>query len=105
MFGPISFFQIYAVGATCIELLTGDMPFLQLTNKQVELQVFAQQIFLSDTLPQDLDTAWQPLLAEIATYVSHDPTQRPTATQAIERLLMAYREDGQPIEVAMICFS
>ena len=97
--------QIYSVGATLVEVLTGAVPFPLLTTKQVELQVFAGKINLANTLPQDLDGAWQPLLAEIASYVRHDPTQRPTATQAIARLLAQYPEHQAHVVVLFLFFS
>jgi hypothetical protein len=83
---------MYALGATLVEVLTGRSPFPLLNNKQVELQVFAGKISLAETLPQDLDAEWQPLLKEIESYVQHDPQHRPSASQAIERLLALYPE-------------
>jgi hypothetical protein len=91
--------QIYAVGATLVELITGDIPFAHLTNKEVELKVYGKEASLTDTLPADLGAAWQPLLEEIASYVQWDPKLRPTATDAIARLLAKYPELNQYVAV------
>ncbi len=87
---------MYAVGATLIEVITGQSPFDSIADlRTVEVLLLKGKISLADTLPKYLDAAWQPLLAEIASYVQHDPTQRPTATQAIERLLAKYPDCAQ----------
>jgi hypothetical protein len=88
--------QMYAIGATLIEVITGQSPFSAIGDlRQVEVLLLKGKISLADTLPTDLGAAWQPLLDEISSYVHHDPTQRPTATQAIARLLAKYPDYAQ----------
>ena len=82
-----------------VELITGDIPFAHLSMREVEVQLLKGKICLANTLPQDLGVAWHPLLEEIATFVQEDPKQRPTATQAIARLLVKYPELKQYVVV------
>jgi serine/threonine protein kinase len=91
--------QMYALGATLIEILTGAFPFPDLTNEQVVASVLLKSISLTDSLPKDLPPVWGPFLAVARDLMQHEATLRPTATQAIARLLEHYQENGQPIVV------
>ena len=93
---------MYALGATLIEILTGDHPFPELTNEQVMLSVFGKLVSLADSLPNDLPPVWGPFLAVARDLMQHEATLRPTATQAIARLREHYQENGQPIVVQNI---
>ena len=93
---------MYALGATLIEILTGDHPFPELTNEQVMLSVFGKLVSLADSLPNDLPPVWGPFLAVARDLMQHEATLRPTATQAIARLREHYQENGQPIVVRSI---
>ena len=90
---------MYALGATLIEILTGALPFPHLTNEQVMTSVLLKRISLADSLPKDLPPVWGPFLAVARDMMQHEAPQRPTATQAIARLLEHYQENGQPIVV------
>jgi hypothetical protein len=96
---------MYALGAALIEILTGAFPFPDLTNEQVMTSVLLKRISLTDFLPKDLPPVWDPFLAVARDLMQHEAQQRPTATQAIARLLEHYQENGQPVIVHIYDFS
>jgi serine/threonine protein kinase len=83
---------MYALGATLVELSTGVMPFHDLTNQQVMIRLVQNKITLADYFPApgSYPPEWQAYYDLVKEFVRFDPAQRPSATQAIERLLTAY---------------
>ena len=91
---------MYSLGATLCEVIWAQCPFFHIPDmREVQTLLIKRQICLADSLPKDLGGEWQPFLEEVASYVQPDPARRPTATQAIARLLAKYPERSAPVAV------
>ncbi|MGH4015786.1 MAG: methylation-associated defense system protein kinase MAD6 [Pseudonocardiaceae bacterium] len=81
--------DLYALGVLGYRLLTGELPFTDATDQQQRHSVLPPEALAAAEVPAEL-AAW------LAALCSHDPANRPDATEALRRFNRAIRRTAPP---------